>query len=271
MQPFISSLNLENIPQLSLGTAALLIFGAIASLAVLRGLLRILWGTTVLCLSGLAAFFSWQHAHSLAQQWFKQEPSWFSIALPLLSFLFVFFLLRAVSRFVARPLGESNDETAEHGRRSPTRWVVTLLLSLIPTSLLWFAGATLLRHAGSVAEIKTYVEGIAKQPVSDQTAFLAKLKQDIEGAVPSDWFSKVDPLTSDLRMTLAKLISSADDPAPKATAVLEVPAIKTIILGDPDLRQLARDGRYSDILRDPRLDQMLENDNLREVLQDLDL
>jgi len=248
-----------------------LIFGAIASLAVLRGLLRILWGTTVLCLSGLAAFFSWQNAHSLGQQLFKQEPSWFSVAVPIVTFLLTFFLLRSISRFVARPLGEQNEEVAEKNRRSPIRWAGTLLLSLIPTSLLWFAGATLIRHAGSVAELKTYVENLAKEPVSEQTAFLVKLKQDIENAIPADWFSKVDPLTSDLRLTLAKLISSADDPAPKAIAVLEVPEMKAIILGDPELRQLARDGRYSDILRDPRLDQMLENDNLREVLQDLEL
>ncbi|MFC7338883.1 hypothetical protein ACFQY0_16930 [Haloferula chungangensis] len=271
MSSILSALNLDSIPEFSLGTAALLIFGAIASLAVLRGLLRILWGTTILCLAGLASFYAWQHAHSLALQWFKQEPSWFPIALPLLTFLASFFLLRAIGRFVARPLGEPNAEIAEKNRRSPIRWVITLFLSLIPTCLIWFAGATLLRHAGSVAEVKTYAENLAKEPVSKQTAYLAKLKNDIEAAIPSDWFSKVDPLTSELRLTLAKLISSADDPAPKAVAVLEEPEMKALILSDPELRQLARDGRYSDILRDPRLDRMLENDNLREVLQDLDL
>jgi hypothetical protein len=271
MQPILSALDLDSIPQLSLGTAAALIFGAIASLAVLRGLLRIIWGTTVLCISGLAAFFSWQHAHSLGQEWFEKEPSWFSVALPLLTFLLSFFLLRAISRFVARPLGEPNEEVAEKNRRSPIRWAATLLLSLIPTSLIWFAGATLLRHAGSVAELRTYVENIAQEPVSERTAFIAKLKEDIENTIPSDWFSKVDPLTSDLRLTLAKLISSGEDPAPKAIAVLEEPDMKALILGDPQLTQLAREGRYSEILRDPRLDRMLENDNLREVLQGLDL
>ncbi|MEP4079628.1 hypothetical protein [Haloferula sp.] len=271
MQSVLSALNLESIPQLSLGTAAALIFGAIASLAVLRGLLRILWGTTVLCLAGLAAFYSWQNSHSLALQWFKHEPTWFSIALPLLAFTLTFFLLRALGRFVVRPLGEPNEEIAEKNRKSPVRWAVTLLLSLIPTSLLWFAGATLVRHAGSVAEIKTYAEGLSQEPVSERTAFLAKLKQDIENAIPSDWFMGVDPLTSDLRLTLAKLISSADEPAPKAIAVLEEPEMKALILGDPELRKLAREGRYSEILRDPRLDRMLENDNLREVLRGLEL
>ena len=271
MESLLSALNLDSIPQISLGTAALLIFGAIASLAVLRGLLRILWGTLVLCLAGLAAFLSWQHSHSLAMQWFKQEPAWFSIGLPTLTFGLSFFLLRAIGRFVARPLGEPNEEVAEKNRRSPVRWAVTLLLSLIPTSLIWFAGATLLRHAGSVAELRTYVEEVAREPVSDRTAFLARLKKDIENTIPSDWFTKVDPLTSDIRLTLAKLISSADEPAPKAIAVLEEPEMRALVLGDPQLRQLAREGRYSEILRDPRLDRLLENDNLREVLQGLEL
>ena len=59
---------MDSIPQISLGTAALIIFGAIASLAMLRGLLRILWGTLVLCLAGLAAFLSWQHAPVISQE-----------------------------------------------------------------------------------------------------------------------------------------------------------------------------------------------------------
>ncbi|MEM1082516.1 MAG: hypothetical protein AAGI48_00200 [Verrucomicrobiota bacterium] len=238
---------------------------------MLRGLLRILWGTLVLCLAGLAAFFSWQHSHSLALQWFEKEPTWFSFGLPAITFTLTFFLLRALGRFVVRPLGTPNEEIAEKNRRSPVRWAVTLLLSLIPTSLIWFAGATLLRHAGSVAEIRTYAEGLAQQPIPDRTAFLAKLKSDIENAIPAEWFTTIDPLTSDPRLTLAKLISIAEDPPPKAIPVLEEPEIRALILGDEQLRQWAREGRYSEILRDPRLDRMLENDNLREVLAGLDL
>lgn len=271
MQATLSALNLDCIPQLSLGTATALIFGAIASLAVLRGLLRIIWGTAVLCLAGIAAFISWQHAHSLATHWFKSEPPWFSIALPLITFLVTFLILRALTRFVVRPWGEPDEEIAEKNRRSPIRWAITLLLSLIPTSLLWFTGATLVRHAGSIAELRTYTEEVAKEPISNHTAYLAKLKKDIESTIPSSWFTLVDPSSSDLRLNLAKLISSADDPAPKAIAVLEVPEMRELILGDPELRQLAREGRYSEILRDPRLDRMLENDNLREVLLNLDL
>ncbi|MGB6222867.1 hypothetical protein [Haloferula sp.] len=271
MQSLLSALNLDTLPQLGLGTAALLIFGAIASLAVLRGLLRILWGSTILCLAGLAAFFSWQHSHSLSLQWFDEAPSWFPVALPLTAFVISFLLLRAIGRFVVKPLGEPNEETAEKNRRSPIRWAITLILSLIPTSLLWFAGATLLRHAGSIAEIKNYTEELTNQPISESTALLAKLKQSIDKAIPTDWFLKIDPQSSDLRLTLAKLISSADEPAPKAIRVLEEPEMKQLILGDPQLRELAREGRYAEVLRDPRLDVMLENDNLREVLQGLDL
>ncbi|BCX49615.1 hypothetical protein HAHE_35230 [Haloferula helveola] len=256
----------ESIPQISLGTAALLIFGAIASLAMLRGLLRILWGTIFLCASGFAAFFSWQHAPALGRQFLGKESALLSAALPLVVFLLTFFLLRYLARSVVRPLGEPNPDNAEKNRRSPIRWAVTLLLSLIPTALLWFAGATFLRHAGSVAEIRTYAESFDTAVTPDRTAFLAKLKENIEQALPADWFSSIDPLADEARVALAKLISAAESAPPKAIPVLEEPDIRDIVLSDPELRQLAREGRYSEILRDPRLDRMLENDNLREVL-----
>ena len=53
---------------------------------------------------------------------------------------------------------------------------VTLLLSLIPTALLWFTGATFLRHFGSIAEIQTYVSEVSQQPDSSKAGFLIKLR-----------------------------------------------------------------------------------------------
>lgn len=259
---------MDQIPQISLGTAALLIFGAIASLAVLRGLLRILWGTSVLCASGLAAFYTWGHAPAIGRDLFGREMPAVSWGLPVLVFFLALILLRQTAKALFGSLRSPNDEAAERNRRSPVRWALTLLFSLIPTAALWFGGAILLRHAGSVAEIRSFVES---DQLPDKTAFLAQLKQTIDRALPGDWFTFIDPLTSDLRLDLAKLIAAADDPPPKAIPVLEAPAIRDLILSDPELRQLARDGRYSEILRDPRLDRLLENDDLREVLRNTNL
>lgn len=271
MTELISSTNLEQIPSISLGTAALLIFGAIASLAVLRGLLRILWGTLVICLAALAAFACWQQSGEWSRAIIGSEQDWVTFALPCIAFVVAILGLRALGRFVVRPLGETNEETAEKNRRSPIRWAVTLLLSLIPTALLWFTGATFLRHFGSIAEIQTYVSEVSQQPDSSKAGFLIKLKEDVEQLFPEKWFQRIDPLADEARITLAKLISVADEPPPKAIPVLEVPAIQELILGDETLRDLARRGRYGEILRDPRLDRALENDDLREVLSGLNL
>ncbi|MCH7227278.1 hypothetical protein [Haloferula sp. A504] len=259
---------MDSIPQISLGTAALIIFGAIASLAMLRGLLRILWGTLVLCLAGLAAFLSWKYAPAISREVLGHEVSALSWVLPLAAFVLSAVLLRLLAQGLFAPLRKPNKEVAEKNRRSPIRWAFTLLLSLIPTALLWFGGATILRHAGSVAEIRTFVES---GDMPDHTAFLAELKKSIDVAVPAEWFSRLDPLADEARLNLAKLISVADYPPPKAIPVLEETQIRELILADPDLRQLAKDGRYSEILRDPRLDRLLENDNLRQILSNADL
>lgn len=271
MSEFLSAVSLDQIPSVSLGTAALLIFGAIASLAVLRGLLRIVWGTLIVCIAGLAAFYCWQHASDWGRALTNKEIEWLPYALPAAAFVIVLLGLRALGRFIVKPLGEPNDENAVKNRRSPIRWALTLLFSLIPTALLWFTGATFLRHVGSIAEIQTYVNEVAQQPDSSKIGFLVKLKQDVEQAFPEDWFAAVDPFADEARINLAKLISVADDPPPKAIPVLEVQAIQDLILSDDSLRQLARDGRYAEILRDPRLDVALENDDLREVMQGLEL
>ncbi len=256
----------EQIPQLSLGTAALLIFGAIASLAVLRGLLRILWGTTVVCAAGFAAFYTWNHIPS--HGFFGRDSQWLSFGLPVLVFLLTALFLRQCAKVIFSLFRSPHDDSSDRKHRSPARWAVTLLLSLIPTAALWFGGATLLRHAGSLAEIRSFVE---KSDLPEHTAFLAELKQALDHGLPQDWFRFVDPLTSDSRLDLVKLIAAADDPPPKAIPVLEEKQIRELVLSDPGLRQLARDGRYSEILRDPRLDRLLENDNLREVLRHADL
>ena len=65
MKELLAALDLETIPQVSLGTAALLIFGACAVLAVLRGLLRIFAGSLVVFLSGFAAYLTWRHAPTI--------------------------------------------------------------------------------------------------------------------------------------------------------------------------------------------------------------
>lgn len=263
MKELLAALDLETIPQLSLGTAALLIFGACASLAVLRGLLRIFAGSLVVCLSGFAAYLAWRHAPVI------DLPGGPWIA-PVAVGAAAFFLLRALLHFAVRPFGKPNEEVAEANKRSPARWAVTTLFSLIPAALLWFTGATALRNIGSVAEIRRFVDG--DQATTPRFAFLAELKETINRALPEGLFQGIDPLADNARVTLAKLIALGDSGTPpKAIPVMEEPEIRALIQHDPELRKLAKEKRYADILRDPRLDHVMANPDLKKMLADLRL
>ena len=263
MKELLAALDLETIPQLSLGTAALLIFGACASLAVLRGLLRIFAGSLVVCLSGFAAYLAWRNTPAI------DVPGGPWIA-PAVAGTVVFFLLRALLHFAVRPFGKPNEEVAESNKRSPARWAVTTLFSLIPAALLSFTGATALRNIGSVAEIRRFVDG--EQATTPRFAFLAELKNTINRALPEGWFQGIDPLADDARVTLAKLIALGDSGTPpKAIPVLEEPEIRSLIQHDPELLKLPKEKRYADILRDPRLDHVMANPDLKKMLADLQL
>lgn len=264
MKELLAALDLETIPQLSLGTAALLIFGACALLVIVRGLIRILLGSLVLCASGFAAYLTWKHTPLMTQD---GSFHWVSFVPAALAGLVVLLLLRWVMRFLSKPFGGKDE--GEQGRRSPLRWVMTLFLSLVPTSILWVGGATALRSVGSVAEIRRFADGGES---TDRAAFLAALKSAIDKTLPEAWFKKIDPLSDDARVTLAKLIALGDSaPPPKAIPVLEEPQIRSLIEHDPQLRSLAQAKRYADILRDPRLDNIVADPDLSAMLAGLNL
>lgn len=263
MKELLAALDLETIPQISLGTAALLIFGACAVLAVVRGLLRIFTGSLVVFFSGYVAYQTWRHAPSI------DIPGGPWIA-PVIAGAVVFFVLRKVLHFAVRPFGKKSEEDAEGSTRSPKRWLVTSLFSLIPTGLLWFTGATALRNIGSVAEIRRFVEG--DHGTTPPLAFVAELKDTINRFLPEGMFQGIDPLADDARVTLAKLIALGDNATPpKAIPVMEEPEIRALIQHDPSLRELAKQKRYADILRDPRLDHVMANPDLKKMLANLQL
>jgi len=260
---------LERIPDLSLGTAALIIFAAIAALALLRGLLRILWAVVMLSLAALAALFAWRHAPAIGRSWFEPLPDWFSPTLTAASFVLALIALRFLGRLLAETTRQPGLPAGET-RRSPAHRALTLLFSLIPAALLCLTAGAVIHQAGGVAELRAFGEKVARQPTPDHTAFLARLRRGLDQSLPG-WIGGEARGSDELRLRLAKLITWLDRNPPRAIPVLEEHQIRELVLADPELRRLAREGRYGEILRDPRLDRLLENDNLREVLANLDL
>lgn len=264
LKEILAALELDAIPQVSLGTAALLIFAACGILAVLRGFLRLLTGSLILCASGFAGYMCWRHLPPGP----AENLQWLPMVAPAVVAMLVFFALRKLLRFATRPFGRTGDDGPEP-RRSILRRALTLLFSVIPTSMLWFTGAAAVRNVGSVAEVRRFVDGPDAQA---RSVFMAELKSAIDKAVPADWFGKIDPLADEARVTLAKLIALGDSgPPPKAIPVMEEPEIKALVSGDSKLRALAKAGRYAEILRDPRLDNVMADPDLRKLLADLKL
>jgi hypothetical protein len=265
--PPLSAFQFDAIPQVSLGTAALVIFAACAVLAFARGLARLALGTGMLALSGWAGFWMWRNAPALAGTWMPNPPAWFSAILTTAVALATFFLLRIIVATVTRPAGGNPAPTTPQRGLLPRS--LRLLLSLLPATLLCFLGAAFVRHLGSVADLRDFALRQAGVDPGGAATFLTSLKDHIDRSLPADWFRVLDPVTDEARLLLAKQItaraSGEREPAIDPATGQVIP--RAIIVDDPQLQEMARHGRFSEILRDPRLDAALADPKIRRSLR----
>jgi hypothetical protein len=261
----------DSIPQLSLGTAALIIFLVCAVFVMLRGMTRMIVGTVVLALSAWIGFEVWQNAPTLSVEWFGKSIGLVTTGLPIASFLTSFFLIRKIAKAIARPFGKSTDEQKPS---SPiTRLAFRLLLALIPTSLIWLIGATLIHHTGSIAEVRAFSEKTIGIEEPTPAKFSQRLKSSVEDALPESWLAFLDPLAEPSRLTLAKAITARSDsphkPVIDPRTGQAIP--RAIIVDDPELQNLAREGKFGTLLRHPLLTKALNDPQLKALLKDLQL
>ena len=257
----------DSIPQLSLGTAAVIIFAACAGFLALRGMTRMIIGTLVLGLSAWLGFRIWQMAPGLSVDWTGNSTAWITTGLPILVFVVSFFLFRKILKTLARPFGMSGDAQKP---RAFTATAFRLLLALVPTTILCLIGATLLHHNGSIAEVRAFSE---KSIDPAETGFSQRLKSAVEAAIPARWLKSLDPLADPCRVNLAKLITAQSDSplTPVIHPLTGRPIPRAIIVNDPQLQSLARQGNFGTLLRHPLLTQALEDPSLKKLLQDLSL
>lgn len=259
----------DSIPQLSLGTAALIIFVVCAGFVLLRGITRMVVGTVVLGISAWIGFRVWQMAPTLSVEWTGKSQVWITHVLPSAVFILCFFLLRKITKAVARPFGKSGDEA------KPSSLVSTafrLLFALIPTSLICLIGATLVHHNGSIDEVRAYSEK-ASGGGNIPDSFSQRLKSSVEAALPESLLKILDPLADPSRLNLAKLVATQADssPAPVTDPRTGKPIPRAIIVDDAELQNLARDGKFGTLLRHPLLTKALADPKLRKLLRDLNL
>ena len=262
----------DSIPQVSLGTAALVIFAVCAGFVMLRGMTRMIVGTAVLALSVWIGFTVWQKAPAVSYDWFGKSLGLVTTGLPLAAFLAAFYVIRKLAKAVARPFGKPQDPGAKPG--SPViKLAARLLLALIPTSLICLIGATVIHHTGSIAEIHAFAEKNLGIGGPTPAKFSQNLKNSVEHALPESWLRFLDPLADPSRLTLAKVITAhSDSPLePVIDPATGQPIPRAIVVDDPELQNLAREGKFGTLLRHPLLTEALEDPQIRQLIKDLNL
>lgn len=252
---------MDALPQISLGTAALIIFGLCAGYMIIRGLARTIVNVATLTLSAWVGFRVWQQAPSLAIDWFKKPSELFSNGLPILAFLATLFVLRRIIRFFRAPVPKPYEEVAP---KSSGQLIFRLIMTLIPAALLCLAAATFIQHAGSIAEIRdSALSGTSPAP-----GLAERLKSSLSAAVPPKLMDWLDPTTTEARLKLAKMIASSPD-KPLDTVInpkTRKPYPRAIIVDQPELVKLAHEGRFSTLLRHPLLSDALKDPRVRQAL-----
>lgn len=269
---------MPEIPQISLGTAAILIFLVCAAYVLLRGMMRMMAGTLVLAASLWLGFQTWQLAPQLSIDWTGDLSALITHGLPPLVTIAAFFLLRAVAAAITRPFGPKPGEDAPAGPRLVRR-MIRLPLAIIPAAVLWLIGAVFVHHAGSIAEIRAVAEQTGTDDAPNASPWLARLKESVSKTLPKPLLAWLDPLAEPGRLNLAKWIASLESaPAgsdyrsalePMIDPATGRPIPRAIIVDDPDLQDLARDGSFGTLLRHPSLTRALQDPELREAIERL--
>ncbi len=261
-----------SLPQLSLGTAALVIFLVCVGLVMLRGMTRVILGCVVLLPSAWMAFMAWQRAPALSVEWTGKSHAWITTGLPIVLFLCFFHLIRKLVRWIASPFAQ-NDEAGGKSSGSTLGLVFKLLLALVPAALICVVALTLAHHTGSIAELRAFSQNPSDSSKTGYVRFGERLKSSIESVVPASWLKRLDPLADPSRLALAKVIAAQSESPlkPVINPKTGKPIPRAIIVPDPELQDYARQGKFGTLLRHPLLTKALADPKIKALLKDLQL
>jgi hypothetical protein len=260
-------LSLDSLPQLSLGTAALIIFAVCAGFVLLRGITRMIIGTAVLGLSVWIGYRVWQIAPALSIEWTGKSLAWITNGLPIAALLVSFLVIRLIANAVVRPFQKSQGNSIP---RTFTGTISRLILALVPTSLILVILAAWAHHSVAVADVRASSEKSGGMAKTHPAGFSQRLISAIEGRIPESWLRILDPLTDPSRVALAKLIASQSESPLKPVIDPHTgkPIPRAIIVDDPTLQKLAREGKFDTLLRHPLLTKALNDPKIQQLLHD---
>lgn len=246
-------------------TIGLALFVICAGFVLVRGTLRILLNCLVLGISTWVGFRVWHQAPELVKAISGSKEPLLVTAAPFVAFIIAFIIGRTIVRFLLSPLRKGADERPP---LTAPRLFGLGVFSLIPTCVIGLVVAAVIYHVGSISEIK---QAAGKSgPASSQ---IQSLKSFVEKSIPSQWLKIIDPSADPDRLTLAKAISrqSASPLKPVIDPKTGKPIPRAIIVDDPELQGLAREGKFGSLLRHPMLTKALNDPQLKAFLKDLKL
>jgi hypothetical protein len=256
----------ESIPHLSLGASLLIIFLICVGLVLLRGMAKILVGSVIVAASAWVALLTWQISPTLCYELLGKSDGILVLILPLLAFALSFWFLIKILRFVLIPF-----EMFQSEERPRTSLIAGLLVAVIPTFVLFLIAASLIHHFGTVQEVKSFATASQSEISPPPQGYLHSFKTSLDAILPDSWMRKIDPMTDPDRVKAAKLVTHQSHPAP--TPIIDpetgLPYPRAIVVDDPELQNLARQGRFGALLRHPLLTKAIEDPTVRKILAHL--
>lgn len=259
-------MSLESIPHLSLGASLLIIFLICVGLVLLRGMARILIGSIIVAASAWVASATWQLSPTLCYELLGKSDGILVLILPVIAFTLSFWFLIKAVRFLLRPL-----EMFQSGERPKTSIVTGLFVAVIPTIVLFLIAASLIHHFGTVEEVRSYAKSSHLEKSSPTQGYLHSFKSSLVSILPDSWIRKLDPMTDPDRVKAAKLVTqrSHSNPTPIIDPETGEPYPRAIIVDDPELQNLARQGKFGALIRHPLLTKALDEPSVQKILEHL--
>lgn len=247
---------MDALPQISLGTAVLLIFAICAAYMFIRGLIRTIVNLSILALSVWVGFYTWQQAPTLAIRWTGETSPLITTGLPILALVLSFIILRKILRFFLTPVSAQSEEFEEpEAQRS---LFGRLFITFILATILCLIAAAVLHHITSVSEIRHHSKS------GDVPNTATRIKKSLETLIPSSWLEKLDPLATQPRVELAKWFANQSETKAKKEKPDQEPV--PAILENPELISLAEKGRFSTLLRHPLLTEAINDPTVMKIL-----
>jgi uncharacterized membrane protein len=246
------------LPHFTLGTAALAIFLVCAGYVLLRGVARALAGLVLLAVSAWLAYLTWLHAPEISAGFFGKPVLPVTLGLPAFVLVGSFWALLKLVRLILNPFGEATDPKRANWPKTLGSFASRLIFATLAAALICLAAAGSLRFAGSAAEVSAFARKSLGTNQDHLTRTLQHLKSELEKALPPSLLSFLSPSSEPSRIAMAKAVIEHtfhpdQPPQPVIDPSTGKPIPRAIPVDEPELKELARSGRFSDLLRHPLL------------------